>query len=144
MRQYEFAIRIAQIHHLVEERKYKKALAVIRTLDMRQVKSISDLTIIADVFARTEQFDSAKEAYLKIYNKSKTRRVVYRLISISIRTKELDDAERYYNEFVQMGFTMPKPQQYILTFPPAFLKPSCFIIQPRKLISPFFYIFFFL
>ncbi len=103
MRQYEFAIRIAQIHHLVEERKYKKALAVIRTLDMRQVKSISDLTIIADVFARTEQFDSAKEAYLKIYNKSKTRRVVYRLISISIRTKELDDAERYYNEFVQMG-----------------------------------------
>lgn len=103
MRQYEFAIRIAQIHHLVEERKYKKALAVIRTLDMRQVKSISDLTIIADVFARTEQFDSAKEAYLKIYSKSKTRRVVYRLISISIRTKELDDAERYYNEFVQMG-----------------------------------------
>ena len=102
MRQYEFAIRIAQIHHLVEERKYKKALAVIRTLDMRQVKSISDLTIIADVFARTEQFESAKEAYLKIYNKSKTRRVVYRLVSISIRTKELDDAERYYNEFVQM------------------------------------------
>lgn len=103
MRQYEFAIRIAQIHHLVEERKYKKALAVIRTLDMRQVKSISDLTIIADVFARTEQFESAKEAYLKIYHKSKTRRVVYRLISISIRTKELDDAEKYYNEFVQMG-----------------------------------------
>lgn len=103
MRQYEFAIRIAQIHHLVEEHKYKKALAVIRTLDMKQVKSISDLTIIADVFARTEQFDSAKEAYLKIYNKSKTRRVVYRLISISIRTKEFNDAERYYNEFVQMG-----------------------------------------
>jgi len=103
MRQYEFAIRIAQIHHLVEERKYKKALAVIRTLDMKQVKNISDLTIIADVFARTEQFDSAKEAYLKIYTKSKTRRVVYRLIIISIHTKELDDAEKYYNEFVRMG-----------------------------------------
>ena len=95
MRQYEFAIRIAQIHHLVEERKFKKALAVIRTLDMKQVKSISDLTIIADVFARTEQFDSAREAYLKIYNKSKTRRVVYRLVTISIRTKELGDAEKY-------------------------------------------------
>ncbi len=102
MRQYEFAIRIAQIHHLVEERKFKKALAVIRTLDMKQVKSISDLTIIADVFARTEQFDSAREAYLKIYNKSKTRRVVYRLVTISIRTKELGDAEKYFQEFVQM------------------------------------------
>lgn len=102
MRQYEFAIRIAQIHHLVEERKFKKALAVIRTLDMKQVKSISDLTIIADVFARTEQFDSARETYLKIYNKSKTRRVVYRLVTISIRTKELGDAEKYFQEFVQM------------------------------------------
>lgn len=102
MRQYEFAIRIAQIHHLVEERKFKKALAVIRTLDMKQVKNISDLTIIADVFARTEQFDSARETYLKIYNKSKTRRVVYRLVTISIRTKELGDAEKYFQEFVQM------------------------------------------
>ncbi|MFG6394066.1 MAG: hypothetical protein K1W24_07830 [Lachnospiraceae bacterium] len=103
MRQYEFAIRIAQIHHLVEERKFKKALAVIRTLDMRQVKGISDLTIIADVFAKTEQFDSAKEAYLKIYNKSKTRRIVQKLAIISIRTKDLDAAERYYQEFVKMN-----------------------------------------
>ena len=38
MRQYEIAIRIAQVHHLAEERKYKKALTVIQTLDMRQVR----------------------------------------------------------------------------------------------------------
>lgn len=102
MRQYEFAIRIAQIHHLVEERKFKKALAVIRTLDMKKVKNVSDLTIIADVFAKTEQFDSAREAYLKIYNESKTRRIVQKLIIISIRTKKLGDAERYYQEFIKM------------------------------------------
>ena len=42
MRQYELTIRIAQIHHLIEVRKYKKALAVVKTLDMRQVKGISD------------------------------------------------------------------------------------------------------
>ena len=69
MRQYEFSIRIAQIHHLLDERKYKKALAVVRTIDLKQVKSLSDLSVIADVFAKTEQFDSAKDAYLKIYNK---------------------------------------------------------------------------
>ena len=55
MRQYELAIRIAQIHHLVDERKYKKALAVIQTLDMRQVRSLSDLKVFAEVFTRTEQ-----------------------------------------------------------------------------------------
>lgn len=103
MRQYEFSIRIAQIHHLLDERKYKKALAVVRTIDLKQVKSLSDLSVIADVFAKTEQFDSAKDAYLKIYNKSKTRRILHRLIYISIRTKDIDEAERYYNEFVEMN-----------------------------------------
>lgn len=103
MRQYEFSIRIAQIHHLLDERKYKKALAVVRTIDLKQVKSLSDLSVIADVFAKTEQFDSAKDAYLKIYNKSKTRRILHRLIYISIRTKDIDEAEKYYNEFVNMN-----------------------------------------
>lgn len=103
MRQYEFAIRIAQIHHLLDERKYKKALAVVRTLDMKQVKSVSDLSAIADVFAKTEQYDSAKETYLKIYNKSKTRRIVYRLAYLAIRTKNIDEAEKYYQEYLQMN-----------------------------------------
>lgn len=65
MRQYELAIRIAQIHHLVDERKYKKALAVIQTLDMRQVRSLSDLKVFAEVFTRTEQYDAAKATYLR-------------------------------------------------------------------------------
>ena len=60
MRQYELTIRIAQIHHLIEVRKYKKALAVVKTLDMRQVKGISDLSAIAEVYTKTEQFDAAK------------------------------------------------------------------------------------
>lgn len=103
MKQYELSIRIAQIHHLLNERKYKKALTVVRALDLKQVKSTSDLSVIADVFAKTEQFESAKETYLKIYNKSKTKRIVQRLIYISIRTKDIAEAEKYYSEFLEMN-----------------------------------------
>ncbi len=103
MRQYELTIRIAQIHHLIEVRKYKKALAVVKTLDMRQVKGISDLNAIADVYTKTEQFDAAKNTYLRIYKKSRTRRVLYRLIYLAIRTNALDEAEGYYQEFVAMN-----------------------------------------
>ena len=46
-------------------RKYKKALAVVKTLDMRQVKGISDLSAIAEVYTKTEQFDAAKNTYLR-------------------------------------------------------------------------------
>ncbi|MCD7826766.1 MAG: hypothetical protein LUH14_12525 [Clostridiaceae bacterium] len=103
MRQYELAIRIAQVHHLVDERKYKKALAVIQTLDMRQVRSLSDLRVFAEVYTRTEQFDAAKATYLRIYRRSQTRRVLNRLIYLSIRTNALEDAEIYYQEFVRMN-----------------------------------------
>ena len=103
MRQYELTIRIAQIHHLIEVRKYKKALAVVKTLDMRQVKGISDLSAIAEVYTKTEQFDAAKNTYLRIYKKSRTRRALYRLIYLAIRTNALDEAEGYYQEFVAMS-----------------------------------------
>lgn len=77
MRQYEIAIRIAQVHHLAEERKYKKALTVIQTLDMRQVRNISDLKVFAEVYTRTEQFEAAKATYLRIYEKVYEHAVFY-------------------------------------------------------------------
>ena len=103
MRQYETAIRIAQVHHLADERKYKKALTVIETLDMRQVRNVSDLKVFAEVFTRTEQFEAAKATYLRIYKKSRTRRILYRLIYLAIRTNELEDAESFYKEFIKMN-----------------------------------------
>lgn len=103
MRQYETAIRIAQVHHLADERKYKKALTVIQTLDMRQVRNVSDLKVFAEVYIRTEQFSEAKATYLKIYKKSRTRRILYRLIYLAIRTNDLGEAEKYYTEFLHMN-----------------------------------------
>lgn len=103
MRQYELAIRIAQIHHLVDERKYKKALAVIQTLDVKQVRSVSDLKVFGEVYTRTERYAEAKEIYLKICRTSKNRRVLYRLVYLSIRTNSLEDAEAFYQEYLQMN-----------------------------------------
>ncbi len=103
MRQYELAIRIAQIHHLVDERKYKKALAVIQTLDVRQVRALSDLKVFAEVYTKTEQYDAAKAMYLRICRSSKTRRVLHRLVYLSIRTNSLEDAEAYFQEYMRMN-----------------------------------------
>ena len=103
MRQYELAIRIAQIHHLVDERKYKKALAVIQTLDVRQVRALSDLKVFAEVYTKTEQYDAAKAMYLRICRSSKTRRALHRLVYLSIRTNSLEDAEAYFQEYMRMN-----------------------------------------
>ncbi|MDE6852264.1 MAG: hypothetical protein K2J67_07220, partial [Lachnospiraceae bacterium] len=103
MRQYEIAIRIAQVHHLADERKYRKALTVIQTLDMRQIRNVSDLKVFAEVYTRTEHLEEAKATYLRIYKKSRTRKILYRLIYLAIRTNDLEEAEKYYEEFVRMN-----------------------------------------
>ena len=103
MRQYEMSVRIAQVHHLIEERKYKKALAVIETLDIHQIRGLSDLNAIAEVYSRTGRFVEALDTFTKIYRKSKTKRVLQRMIFLAIRTGDLEDAEEYYQEFAEMN-----------------------------------------
>lgn len=103
MGKYETTIKIAQIEQLLQERKFKKAGAVLATMDVRQVRSKGDLNTIAEVYVKTEQFEAAKEIYLRLYKKNRTKRILYRLIYLAIRTKELEEAERLYKDYLGLS-----------------------------------------
>ena len=103
MNKYEMSIKISQIQRLVEERKYKKAAAVLETIDVRQIRSQGDLNTVAEVYVKTEQFEAAKAIYLKLYKKRRTKRILYRLIYLAIRTNVLDEAEDFYEEFLNLS-----------------------------------------
>ncbi len=103
MGRYETTIKIAQIQKLVEERKYKKAAAVLSTLDVHQIRSKADLRLFAEVYVKTEQFEAAKAIYLRLYKRSHTKRILYRLIYLAIRTNDLEEAEAFYDEFVSVS-----------------------------------------
>ena len=100
MSKYEINLKVGQIQRLVEEKKYKKAAAVLSTIDVRQVRSRADLHTFAEIYMKTEQFAAAKAIYLRLYKKNRTRRILYRLIYLAIRTNELEEAESFYNEFL--------------------------------------------
>ena len=103
MSRYEMAVRISQIQNLVEERKYRKAAAVLSTIDVRQVKSQSELQTFAEVYVKTEQFEAAKAIYLRIYKRNRNKKVLYRLIYLAIRTNHLEEAEEFYEEFQNLN-----------------------------------------
>lgn len=103
MSKYEINLKIAQIQRLVEEKKYKKAAAVLSTIDVRQVRSRADLHTFAEIYMKTEQFAAAKAIYLRLYKKNRTRRILYRLIYLAIRTNELEEAEDFYQEFLGLS-----------------------------------------
>ena len=103
MSKYEMAVRISQVQSLVEERKYRKAAAVLSTIDVRQVKSQTELQTFAEVYVKTEQFEAAKAIYLRIYKRNRNKKVLYRLIYLAIRTNHLDEAEDFYEEFQDLN-----------------------------------------
>lgn len=103
MSKYEMAVRISQIQKLVEERKYKKAAAVLATIDVRQVKSQAELQTFAEVYVKSEQFEAAKAIYLRLYQKNQSKKILYRLIYLAIRTNHLDEAEGFYEEFLKLN-----------------------------------------
>lgn len=103
MGKYDVTIKLTQIQKLVEERKYKKAAAVLETIDVRQVRTKADLNTIAEVYVKTEQFSAAKAIYLRLYKKRRTKRILYRLIYLAIRTNELEEAENFYEEFLGLS-----------------------------------------
>lgn len=103
MSKYEINLKVGQIQRLVEEKKYKKAAAVLSTIDVRQVRSRADLHTFAEIYMKTEQFAAAKAIYLRLYKKNRTRRILYRLIYLAIRTNELEEAESFYQEFLGLS-----------------------------------------
>lgn len=102
MARYENVLKCAQIKKLVDEKRFRKAARILETMDISTVKSVTDLNAIAEVFIKTDQYDEAKRVYERIYARAKSRRVLYRLIYLALRSNELAQAEHYYEEYVQL------------------------------------------
>ncbi len=103
MKKYDNAVKLAQIKELADEKKYRKAAAILRTIDPRQVHLFNDLKMCAVVYMKTEQYDAAKATYLRLYKKENSKQILQQLIYISIRMSEFDEADRYYAEFVRIS-----------------------------------------
>lgn len=103
MGKYDNVLKCAQIRRLVEEKRYRKALQLMDTLDIKSVKNALDLNNFGEVYIKTERFEDARNIYLRLYEKNKTKRVVHRLIFLSIRRGSLDEAENYYQDYLTLN-----------------------------------------
>lgn len=100
MGRYSRVIKCAEIRSLVDKGKYSKALEIVEQIEIEQVKVVTDLNAIAEVYMRTNHYIEAKEVYIKIFEKSKTRRVLCQLVYVSIKCGEIEEAEYFYNQYI--------------------------------------------
>ncbi len=107
MGNYEIIVKTEEIRKKVEEGDFLSAQNILDTIDLKKVKVISDLNLMAEVFTENERYDEATELYLRIYSRSKTRRTTYNLVNISIKHQDVEAAEEYlakYERFAAEDF----------------------------------------
>lgn len=103
MEKYENIIKIEEIRKLVEDNQYIKALKILETMDVHKIKSLTDLSILADVLTQNERYDEAMELLTRIYTKTKTRRVLYQLVDLSIKCGKVEEAQDYLERYITVA-----------------------------------------
>ena len=104
MDKYEYNLKKDQMKALVAEGNYNAAAEIADSINWRKEKNVNLLVKAGDIYAKLKRYDEAKEILLMAYDRSPIgRMIIYRLAEISIKMKDLEEAEDYYNEFVEIA-----------------------------------------
>ena len=83
---------------------FEKAVDVADSLDIKKIRDNNLLSLIADAYELTGDNEQAKKILLMAYENTNTgRQLAYRLCLISIKLKELDEANEFYQDFIEMA-----------------------------------------
>lgn len=98
----EYQIKLDQINKLVDARDYKGALGVVETIDWRRVKSVRTLCMVADIYEANKMLRESKEILVLAYHRAPIgKMILYRLVELSLKMHEFDEAVEYYTEYVE-------------------------------------------
>lgn len=103
MGNYEIIVKTEEIRKKVEEGDALSAQNILDTIDLKKVKHISDLSLMAEVYKENERYDEAEGLYLKIYERSKTRKTTAQLVDIFIRQNKTEEAEEYFEKYLKFS-----------------------------------------
>lgn len=96
----EYQSRLEELNSLVKKEDYEGALAVVESVDWRRVKSLRTLGMVADVYEANKRYPEAKKILLMAYDRSSIGKgILYRLVEVSVKMKDFDEAIDFYNEF---------------------------------------------
>ena len=101
MDKYETSVRIEQIKKLARQREFAAAANVADSIDFYKLKDNKSLSLIADVYEASGNYEQAKEVLIEAYSRTKIgRQLAYRLVRICIKAGSITEAEEFYDEFV--------------------------------------------
>lgn len=101
---YEFKLKVDEMKALVSARNYNAAAEIAETINWRKIRNLNALVLAGEVFEQVGRYEDSKEILLLAYDKSPIgRNIIYRLAEIAIKTGRFDEAQDYYDEFVDIA-----------------------------------------
>ena len=111
----EFRIKLEEINKLVQNKDYKGAMNIVDSIDWRRVKNVRTLCVVGEIYAANGRYEDSKEIFLLAYHKASIgKNILYRLVEISLRMKNVDEATEFYEEYKQVA--QNDSSQYILQY----------------------------
>lgn len=104
MDKYEYKLKLDEMKDLMLKQQYEQAAEIADTINWRKIRNVNALMKAGDIYAQMGRYEEAKDLLLMAYDRSPIgRMIIYRLAEIAIKTKEFDEAQEYYEEFVQIA-----------------------------------------
>ncbi|WOO34647.1 hypothetical protein R2R35_12640 [Anaerocolumna sp. AGMB13020] len=101
MERYENIVKIEEIRKLTDGGQYQKAVKILDTMEIHKIKSLTDLSVLADVLTENGRLDEAMGLLERIYEKSKTRRILYQMVELAIKKGDAKLADVYLVKYMQ-------------------------------------------
>ncbi|WP_448901791.1 hypothetical protein [Eubacterium sp.] len=100
----EYNFKIEEMRVAVRNKDYERAVQIADSLDYRREKASDILSLIADAYEMAKQYDKAKQALIIAYENTNTgRHLAYRLCLLSAKLQQFDEAEEFYQDFVELA-----------------------------------------
>lgn len=108
--------------------EFKKAYAYAEKLDPLSIKTVYDLSMLAEVYVKNHKYNAAKEIYIRIFEKNNSINVCKEIIKLCIKTKNVKEAIKYikelnkidpedYERFIyqyKVGKLLDQPDEYLI------------------------------
>lgn len=115
MDKYEYKLKTEQMLELMGEGAYDKAAEVADTIDWKRVRNVTMLSNVSEIYEKNHDYQKSYEIMNLAYHRADgSRKIVSRLCTLALKTKNVDEAIDYYDDFVQIA---PKdPNRFLLRY----------------------------
>ena len=115
MDKYEYKQLSERMIELMQNEEYGEAKEIADSIDWRRVRTAMMLANVSDIYEQTGEYQKSYDILQIAYHRAEgSRKVLYRLSSLALKTGNVDEAIDFYDEFVQLA---PKdPNRHILRY----------------------------